>query len=65
LDQQLFSINEFCAIVNLGRTTTYKLLNAGILKAVKTGRTTMIPAAAVHEFIATLTPYQPTNIGKV
>jgi len=57
---ELLTISQFCAIANCGKTNTYKLINAGKLKAVKLGKKTLIPKDAMENFIANLTQY-PTK----
>jgi excisionase family DNA binding protein len=43
LEQRLaYGIDEFCKIANLGRTTLYKDIAEGRLRAVKNGRRTVI-----------------------
>lgn len=63
MHQELLTIPEFCEIAKIGRTSAYKLLNRGSLKAVKLGKKTLIPRDAVHEWIATLAQYSPENKG--
>ena len=55
---ELFTIPEFCAAANIGRTNAYRLINAGQLKAVKIGKKTLISRASLQEWILSLEPYQ-------
>lgn len=47
-----YSIREACQASSLGRTTLYKHISAGRLRAVRVGRRTIIPAEALHALIA-------------
>jgi excisionase family DNA binding protein len=44
---RLFSINETCRILGVGRTTVYKLISQNRLLTVKIGRRTLVSATAV------------------
>lgn len=48
----LITIEEFQEILQIGRTTAYKLLNSGEIKAFRIGRFWKIPRAAVTEYVA-------------
>lgn len=52
-DDRVFAmtINEACVALSLGRSSIYKLINEGKLKAVKLGRVTRIPASSVRALI--------------
>lgn len=47
LTKLAYSIAEFCQLVGLGRTGTFKEIRLQRLKAIKVGRRTLIPAAEV------------------
>lgn len=57
MQKDLLTIPEFCQTVNLGKTSTYRLINDGKINAIKLGKKTLIPQAAVQEFIASLPAY--------
>lgn len=59
MTQELLTIPEFCKAAKVGRTVAYKLINEGRVKAVKLGKKTLIPRAALEEFICSLEPYLP------
>lgn len=46
-----YSIAEFCELVSLGRTGTFKEIRLQRLKAIKVGRRTLIPAAEVKAWL--------------
>jgi excisionase family DNA binding protein len=48
------SISEAAKMLNLGRTTVYKLLNEKRLPLMKVGSRSLVPVAAIHEFVAEL-----------
>jgi excisionase family DNA binding protein len=48
------SINEFCNRYAIGRTTTYREIAAGRLRAVKAGRRTLIPRESAEAWLAAL-----------
>ena len=47
-----YSIREACQASSLGRTTIYKAISTGRLRAVRVGGRTIIPAEALHALIA-------------
>ena len=60
LEQRLaFGIDEFCKIANLGRTTLYKDIAEGRLRAVKNGRRTVILREDAMAFLAALPAFKP------
>jgi len=46
-----YSIREACQASSLGRTTLYKAISTGRLRAVRVGGRTIIPAEALHALI--------------
>jgi excisionase family DNA binding protein len=46
-----YSIREACQASSLGRTTIYKAISTGRLRAVRVGGRTIIPAEALHALI--------------
>ena len=51
----LYSIAEFKSLTGLCKTRVFEELKAGRLVAVKCGRRTLIPAAEVEAWLASLT----------
>jgi len=47
-----YSIREACQASSLGRTTIYKAISTGRLRAVRVGGRTIIPAESLHALIA-------------
>ena len=54
---ELLTIAEFCAATNMGRTNLYKLMASGKIPAKKFGKKTLIPRAAMQEWIDSLPSY--------
>jgi excisionase family DNA binding protein len=54
-----YGIDEFCKIANLGRTTLYKDIAEGRLRAVKNGRRTVILRDDAMAFLAALPALAP------
>jgi len=50
----LYRVNEAMAVLSLSRAKIYELIRAGRLRTVKEGRTRLIPAAAIAEYVALL-----------
>jgi excisionase family DNA binding protein len=51
---QLYRIADAMVVLSLSRTVIFELLRSGRLRSVKQGRTRLIPASAIHEYIALL-----------
>lgn len=51
---QLYSIQDICKYLNIGRNTAYELIKQDKLKAKKVGRAYKITENALNEFIKTL-----------
>lgn len=47
----LITIDELCDLLMIGRTTAYKLLQSGELKAFKIGKVWKISRASVEQYI--------------
>ncbi len=47
----LLTVEELCEILKMGHNTVYSLLNRGIIKAFRNGRTWRISKKAVIEYI--------------
>ena len=54
LDVQLYKVPDAMRMLNLSRTVIFELLRTGRLRSVKQGRTRLIPASAIRDYIALL-----------
>jgi len=54
LDVQLYKVPDATRMLNLSRTVIFELLRSGRLRSVKQGRTRLIPASAIQDYIALL-----------
>lgn len=52
--KKLYRVQEAMALLSLRRSVIYELLRAGRLRSVHEGRTRLVPAAAITEYIALL-----------
>ena len=52
--RQLYRITEVMEILSLSRSVIYELIRAGRLRAVKEGRSRLVSAAAINDYIALL-----------
>ncbi|MBA3726606.1 MAG: helix-turn-helix domain-containing protein [Armatimonadetes bacterium] len=48
---ELLTVREVCAMLKLGRSTVYSLINSRQLRAIKIGGSTRIREEAVQEFL--------------
>lgn len=46
------TVNSFCELTSLGRTTAYKMLNEGRLRSFSVGRRRLITMESVEAFLA-------------
>ena len=53
------SIQEFCGLYKIGRTTAYDEINTGRLRAVKAKRRTLISQEAAREWFDSLPKIKP------
>ncbi|MBW0100906.1 helix-turn-helix domain-containing protein [Pseudonocardia sp. KRD291] len=53
-DKELYRVDEAMTILSLKRSTIYEQLRCGRLRSVHVGRTRLIPAAAIAEYVALL-----------
>jgi len=54
LDVQLYKVTDVMAALSMSRTVVFELLRSGRLRSVKQGRTRLIPASAIREYVALL-----------
>jgi excisionase family DNA binding protein len=52
--KQLYRIVDAMVVLSLGRSVIYEQIRAGRLRSVNQGRTRLIPASAIKEYIALL-----------
>lgn len=52
--KKLYRVPEAMALLSLKRSVIYELLRSGRLRSVHEGRTRLIPAAAISEYVALL-----------
>jgi excisionase family DNA binding protein len=58
VEPRCLSIAETAALIGLSRSTVYRLLGGGRLRAVKCGSRTLVLADSVRAFLATSPVYQ-------
>ncbi len=47
----LYRVSDVVAVLNLSRSVVYELIRSGRLKTVKEGRTRLVPADAVSQYV--------------
>jgi excisionase family DNA binding protein len=52
--KQMYRIADAVVVLSLGRTAIYEQIRSGRLRSVTQGRTRLIPASAIKEYIALL-----------
>ena len=52
--KQLYRIRDAMAILSMGRSVIYEQIRSGRLRSVTQGRSRLIPASAIAEYIALL-----------
>ena len=53
-DRVLYRVSDVTRMLSLSRTVVFDLIRTGRLRSVKEGRTRLIPASAVREYLALL-----------
>ena len=53
-DIQLYKVSDVMQVLRLSRTVIFELLRSGRLRSVRQGRTRLIPASALRDYIALL-----------
>ncbi len=48
---RLYSIKDTCRILNVSKTTAYKMIANGTLLAIKVGRSTRVQAASINTVV--------------
>jgi excisionase family DNA binding protein len=54
VDVQLYKVSDAMRALSMSRTVVFELLRTGRLRSVKQGRTRLIPASAIREYVALL-----------
>ncbi|MGH3754964.1 MAG: helix-turn-helix domain-containing protein [Pseudonocardiaceae bacterium] len=54
LNLQLYKVSDVMQTLSMSRTVVFELLRSGRLRSVKQGRTRLIPASAIRDYIALL-----------
>lgn len=54
LDVQLYKVSDVMRALSMSRTVVFELLRTGRLRSVKQGRTRLIPASAIRDYVALL-----------
>ena len=52
IEKVAYSINEFCAAHDIGRTQTYEEINTGRLEIAKVGKRTIVPVTSARKWLA-------------
>jgi excisionase family DNA binding protein len=53
-DKQLYRIRDAMVVLSLGRTAIYEQIRSGRLRSVTQGRSRLIPASAIAEYVKLL-----------
>jgi excisionase family DNA binding protein len=59
VELRVFSIAEACAVAGIRRTTLYRFIRAGQLRAIKTGSRTFILAPDLYRWLDEMPPIIP------
>ena len=54
MTQQLYRVPEVMRLLSLSRSVIYEQIRVGRLKSVRQGRTRLIPASAITEYVSML-----------
>ncbi|WP_142047165.1 helix-turn-helix domain-containing protein [Pseudonocardia kunmingensis] len=52
--KELYRVSDAMEILSLGRSVIYELLRSGRLRSVREGRTRLIPASAIRDYVTLL-----------
>jgi len=61
ISKPLYSVLEAISLLGIGKTYFYRELAAGRIRAVKSGRRTLVPAEAISDWIAALPTANPAS----
>ena len=48
---EILNIDQFCELLDVGKSTGYKLLKSGRVKSFKIGKVWKVPTKSVEEFV--------------
>ncbi|WP_285496130.1 helix-turn-helix domain-containing protein [Actinomadura sp. NBRC 104425] len=54
LDKALYRVSEAMELLSLSRSVVYELIRSGRLRTVKEGRSRLVPASAIAEYVELL-----------
>jgi excisionase family DNA binding protein len=54
INRQLYRVTEVMELLSLSRSVVFELIRSGRLRAVKEGRSRLVSAAAINDYIALL-----------
>ncbi len=54
LSKMLYKVPDVMRLLSMSRTVVYEQIQAGRLRTVKQGRATLVPAAAIADYVALL-----------
>lgn len=63
-ERHLYKVREAMVLLSMSRSVIYEQMRAGRLKFVKQGSSTLIPAAAIQEYVALLIRESGVNYGQ-
>jgi excisionase family DNA binding protein len=52
VERYAYKVKDAAAAIGLGLTTTWGLVNSGVLKSVRVGRRVLVTTEAIREFLA-------------
>lgn len=55
MDKMLVTMSEAAAMLGIGRSKLYELVNTGAIESVRIGRVMRIPVSSLHAFVEHLT----------
>lgn len=58
MERQLISVREACARWSIGKTKLYQLLNAACIRAVKSGRSTLVDVHSGDRYFSALPAFR-------
>ncbi|MBA0127310.1 helix-turn-helix domain-containing protein [Haloechinothrix sp. YIM 98757] len=63
-DRHLYRISEAMRLLSMSRSVIYEQIRSGRLRSVKQGRTRLVPAQAIHDYIQLLIHETEDNHGQ-
>lgn len=65
VQKNLYTVNDICETLSLGRTVVYQLIAKGDIETVRIGRSRRITHEALEAFLQKLQLEQSNNVSKV